>query len=242
MRKPALAATLILALFSSEAAAAYMVLLKDGTRYRAKGPYTVTNGKAVVTLESGAVVQVDLLLIDVPRTKQVNETGLGDARVLAIAGEPPAAPKQRTSNLGTVTKLRKTPAQVAQQPRVSAPAATPAQSGEGNLGGDVIARFTAAYENVGVFDAQVTSNAHNTLRAEMTTDTEDQVFKALSATAYMMIRVPPVTKSQIDVVELFLKTIRGGSAGRFRMTRADAEAIDSKRITREQYFVQKVLF
>jgi hypothetical protein len=37
-------------------------------------------------------------------------------------------------------------------------------------------------------------------------------------------------------------TVTGGSSGRFRMTREDATAIDNKVMTREEYFVRKVLF
>ena len=34
----------------------------------------------------------------------------------------------------------------------------------------------------------------------------------------------------------------GGSAGRFQMTRADAEALDKRTISQQEYFVRKVLY
>jgi len=42
-----------------------------------------------------------------------------------------------------------------------------------------------------------------------------------------MVRNAGVAGAQIDVVELFLKTTTGGAAGRFQMTRADAESLEA---------------
>jgi len=44
------------------------------------------------------------------------------------------------------------------------------------------------------------------------------------------------------MVELFMKTTTGGSSGRFQMTRADAQALDSKQMSREDYFIRKVIY
>ena len=39
-----------------------------------------------------------------------------------------------------------------------------------------------------------------------------------------------------------MKTTIGVTAGRFQMTHADAETLDSKKMTREEYFVRKVIY
>lgn len=39
-----------------------------------------------------------------------------------------------------------------------------------------------------------------------------------------------------------MKTTSGGSAGRFQMTRDDAQAIESKQIEKSDYFVRKVIY
>jgi hypothetical protein len=44
------------------------------------------------------------------------------------------------------------------------------------------------------------------------------------------------------MVELFMATIKGGAAGRFQMTMADAEAIDKKQVSLQAYFVTNVLY
>jgi hypothetical protein len=80
------------------------------------------------------------------------------------------------------------------------------------------------------------------LRAELVADNEDKVFNTLTATAFLMVRNAGIPGTQIDSVELFLKTTMGGSAGRFLMTRDDAAMLDNKSITAQEFFVRKVLY
>jgi hypothetical protein len=68
------------------------------------------------------------------------------------------------------------------------------------------------------------------------------VFNAISATSYLMLRNAGVDGVQIDMVELFMKTTTGGSAGRFRMSRADAEAIDKRTMSQQEYFIRNVIY
>ena len=51
-----------------------------------------------------------------------------------------------------------------------------------------------------------------------------------------------VPGTKIDMAELFMQTTISVAAGRFQMTHADAEMLDSKKMTREEYFVRKVIY
>jgi hypothetical protein len=235
----------LVSLLSVQAFAAYWVVLKDGTKYKAKAKPAVTNGKALVMLESGSSLQLDASLIDFPKSEQQTKLGLGDASVLAVGAPAPAPAKAEGPSLGSSIKLRKLPSQQAQAPSpadtapaVNAPvvASGPAMSNE------VVDKFVRAFENVGIFEHKVTSPAPNTIHADVTADTEEKVFNAISATAFLMVRNAGVQGAQVEMVELFMGTVTGGSSGRFRMTREDATAIDNKVMTREEYFVRKVLF
>lgn len=247
MKKLHILFTVVL-LISSQAFATYLVVLKDGTRYKAKSKWTISNGKAIIALENGTSLQLDPALIDTAATKQVNAAGMGDVKVLAVE-EQPKESQQQVSPLGSMTKLRKLPpattTPAAPTPKSAPAAPTPdaavAPVG-GSVDGDVISKFVAAYENTGLYDANVTSKQRGHLRVELTADSEDKVFKAISATAYMVVHVPQTTGVQLEMVELFMKTINGGSAGRFQMSSADAAAIDSKQMKIENYFVNKVIF
>lgn len=236
----------VLLLAATQLSAAYLVVLKDGTRYRAKQKWTVVNGKAMLPLENGTTLQLDPGLIDVAKTDETNR--LGGAKLIAVPNESAAVPSQERS-LGSVASLR-TPARSSapaapvrsaeSRPTSSAPA--PLTGGLGSVDAEVISRFAVAYENVGLFGTNITSPSRTSLRIELAADNEDQVFKAISATSYVMARIPSMTGAKLEMVELFMSTIRGGSAGRFHMSMQDAEAIDKKSVTLEQYFVTKVIF
>lgn len=224
--------------------ATYIVVLKDGTRYRGKQKWTIVGGKALVALENGQTLQIDPSQIDVAKSEQLSKSALGDVTIIdAQPGASTSAP--RTQSLGERTRLRKVPANPSTETsatKTPAPvtvATSPA--GVGNLGNDVLSKFSAAYENVGIFEKTVTSTARNTVHVELTADSEDKVFKAISASAYMMLNVPKATGSKIDMVELFMSTTNGGAAGRFLMTPADAALVlDSKAIP--DYFIRKVVY
>jgi peroxiredoxin len=107
---------------------------------------------------------------------------------------------------------------------------------------DVIEKFKRAYENDGIFETKVSSTGSNSYHVELTVDTEERVFGALSTTSAMIVRNAFVEGAKVDMVELFMKTTTGGAAGRFQMSRADAEALLNKKMKREDYFITKVIY
>ena len=234
----------LVSLMSVQAFATYWVVLRDGAKYKAKAKPAVTGGKALVLLENGQSLQLDASLIDFPKSEQQTKLGLGDASMIAVGAPPPPPAKAEGPSLGSAIKLRKLPAQNAPSPADTAPAAAapPVASTGPGMSNEVIDKFVRAFENVGIFEHKVTSPAPNTIHADVTADTEEKVFNAISATAFLMVRNAGVQGAQVEMVELFMGTVTGGSSGRFRMTREDAQAIDSKAMTREDYFVRKVLF
>jgi hypothetical protein len=106
----------------------------------------------------------------------------------------------------------------------------------------VLQKFERAYENVGIFEHKVTSLNSHTVHVELTADSEEKVFNAISATAFLAVRDAGVPGVKLDMIELFMKTTMGGSSGRFQMTREDALALDNKQISKEDYFVRKVIY
>jgi hypothetical protein len=229
----------LLVLLPTLAFASYTVVLKDGTEYRAKEKWRLSGGKAIITLENGSTLSIDPKLIDEKESERVSSAGLGGARVLVTA-QPNTTPSQpQQSPLGSITTLKRdTPATDSNTAKQSGQP----MIGQTNLSNDVLSRFQQAYENVGLYDAKVLGAGRNSLRVEVTTDNEDQVFKAISATSFLITKIPEATGERVELVELFMKTINGGSAGRFQMTPADALAISSKKLTWQQYFISDVIF
>jgi hypothetical protein len=243
MRK-ALTFAAAIALVSTQAFATYIVVLKDGTRYRAKSKWTTVGAKATITLESGQTMRINASDIDVAKSDQVSKLGMGDVGILGTEpqAQQQAAPQQ--PSLGSSVRLRKTPSQTATPAgAASEPSAGPAVSSTpGTMSGEVLDKFVRAYENVGIFEHDLKSTGAGSMRADLTVDSEDKVFNAISATSFLMIRNAGVEGVQIETIDLFMKTTTGGSSGHFEMTRKDAEALDKKAMTIPDYFVRKVIF
>jgi hypothetical protein len=219
-------------------AASYWVVLKDGTRYEAKAKWTVVNGKAVLNLVNGSVLALDPASINVAKSEEMTRLGGGD---LFGVEQIPVTSTTKTSNLGTTIKLRKLPPAGAAAAAAPAEATIPIAPGT-LLGSDVLSKFERAYENVGIFEHKLVATGPHSLRADLTADTEDKVFNTLSATAFLIVRNAGITGVQIDYADIFMKTTTGAAAGRFHLTHDEAQAIESKAITPQSYFVQKVLF
>lgn len=238
--KKALTLVAFAVLFAVPAFARYIVVLKDGTSYTAKAKWTVSNGKALVLLENGQSLQLDPALIDVARSEQATRLGLHNARVMDTPQTTTSAPPPPSQpSLGDQIRLRR-PTEKKPAP---APAAAPlASPGTSQLLSRVVENFDRAYDNIGIFEKEISATGPSSLRAELTIDTEDRVFNAISATSYLMVRDAGVEGAKVDMVELFMKTTTGGAAGRFQMTRADADALHAKTISQQDYFIRKVLY
>ena len=240
MRKNLLLALTLLV--AAPAFAKYIVVLKDGTRYEAKAKWTVVKGKAIVLLENGQSLRLDPAFIDVPASEQLTKIGIASANVIDLNPAVTAAqPRQGGPTLGESVKLRRNQPQPQPAPAVTS-TAPPVVSGPGAISREVIEKFERAFENVGIFQYKVTPSGAYSIRAQLTIDTEDRVFNAISATSFLMVRNAGVDGARIDMVELFMGTTTGGSAGRFQMTRADAEALDKRTISQQDYFVRKVIY
>jgi hypothetical protein len=223
-------------LLSTQAFATYFVVLKDGTQYRAKAKWTIVNGKAIVALENGQTLQLDASAIDVAKSEEATKFGGGS--VLAQGQTQTAPTKQEPSALGAAFKLRKLPGDQSATTTNVAPVAItgPVVSTE------VLNKFEQAFENVGIFEHVLTGTGLHTLRADLSVDSEEKVFNALTATAFLVMHNAGVPGAQVDMVEIFMKTTVGQAAGRFQMTRADAQALDSKSTTPQDYFIRKVIY
>lgn len=238
--KKALTLSAFAMLFAAHAFATYIVVLKDGTRYVAKAKWTVVNGKAIVNLENGQSLQIDPSMIDVPKSEQLTKLGITTAGLIDLTPNVPkgqAAPAQQ--DLGATIKLRK-PGERRAAEETATPATAPAPTG--SVSPLVISKFDRAYEEVGIFEKKISSLGARALRAELTLDTEDRVFNAISATSFLMVRNAGVEGAQLEMIELFMKTTTGGAAGRFQMTRADAEALDKRTVSQQDYFVRNVIY
>jgi len=231
----------VLLLVAVQASATYIVVLKDGTQYKAKEKWTVTNGKARINLENGQILELDPSLIDAAKSEASTKAGVSNARILDLTPNVPVATpqQQQKQNLGSSIHIKRPGDAQAAKPAETTAAATPKGP---TISTQALEKFELAYENVGIFEHKMTPTGLNSLRAELTADNEDKVFNAITATAFLMMRNAGVNGTQIEMVELFMKQTNGGASGRFQMTRADAQALDAKTTSVQDYFVHKVIY
>jgi len=230
-------------LATANAFATYIVVLKNGQTYKAKAKWTMQNGKAIVQLENGQSLAIDPTLIDVAKSEQTTAAGLGGAKILnTVTNTPAPQPQQQEPGLGSAFHLKKSGTAAAPVPAPSQTAPPPALSTNGTLSQEVLDKFARAYENVGLFEQKISSPAPGVVRADLTADSEDKVFNAISATSFLIVRNAGVPGADIKMVELFMKTTVGGSAGRFQMSREDAQALDSKQMSQQDYFIRRVIY
>ena len=224
-------------LVSTQAFATYFIVLKDGSQIRATKKWTIQNGKAIIQLEGGGTMALDPNSIDVAKSEET--TKMGGGSVLAVE-QTSTVPQSQGTGLGGAYRLRKLPTDTTTAPATTT---TPIPTPTGTmLSSEVLNKFERAYENVGIFEHKITPTGPHSLRAELTADNEEKVFNAISATSFLVVRNAGVPGAQVDQVELFMKTTMGGSSGRFQMTRDDASALDNKSMTRQEYFIRKVLY
>ena len=231
-------------LLAAQAFGEYIVVMKDGTRYKAKAKYTVQNGRALILLVNGQSLQVDANLIDAAKSEQLTKLGV-NANLVDLTTKMPAAqaPAQPETPLGGQIRLRQRNSKTAAPAASALPTvAPPLPTVAGSVPQRVLDNFDKSYENIGVYEKKITSTGARSLRAELTVDTEERVFNAISATSYLIMRNAGVDGVQIDMVELFMKTTSGGSAGRFQMSRNDADSLEKRLVTQHDYFVRKVIY
>jgi hypothetical protein len=236
-------------LFAAHAFANYWVVLRDGTRYNAKAKPVVTGNRATITLMSGGTLAVDPAQIDVAKSDEVTRLGGGELLAVEQTNTNATGLHQPNGSLGSSIKLRKLPSQAQQAPTAApaGPAVPPIAATGGEVAADVIEKFTRAFENVGIFEHKITSTSKTALRCELTADSEEKVFNVLSAAAFLIVHNAGVPGAQIDMAEIFMKTTTGGSAGRFQMSQADAQALYASgvapdRTKLQDYFVRKVIY
>jgi len=220
----------------------YIIYLKDGSTYQAREKYRVDRGMAIITLANGTVISVDAELIDTAKTEQANKSGI-DAEVITD-GTSPAVPTQpKVTSLGQIAKGG---GELSSPSTLGTTTAKPAagKSKEAEFSDESVRRaFAKIFENVNLFEYKIIQGSTpSTVRINMTTDNEKDVFNALTASARVMNELRELKKQSVTALELYLSTTSGAAAGRFTFDMTAAKSLAEGETTVEQFFVTQVLF
>ena len=250
------AAALALAVLSAlPADATYVIYTRDGARIEAREKPIVQGRRVVYLTPLGTSQTIAFDEWDQTRSEKANREGLGGAYVLddpsgnrSILPNPEAKkpslsdyikkhgrqldPDRPEPRVGELVTERETRA-----PRASARAAEAAPV---ILDPVVSDAFMRALDGSNVKGVKL-GNLPSALRVQAVTDSEQQVFLALMASA-RGLKESRAAGRPLEKVEVVLATAGGESAARFDVTPDDADALLNGRISPAKYFVTRVIF
>jgi hypothetical protein len=261
LRRAAIAAVALLtALVLATPAAAYIIVMKDGSTLTAAKEYEVRGEMAIITLPSGAVTQIELEKIDQEKTKETNSRGYGDAQLVddgttRQVKKAPDEEERRRQDLSTLARResaleRPEPRRRAEReevrtaPRTSAgftdlSRITRQPFNDLNAASDV-QRFFRGQAIDGVELYQGTQPDH--LYVEITTASEASVFRALEVAAQALLAAQETHPQALGALEVYLATPDRERAGQFVLTRELAEQLNGGGTEVSQFFLENVQF
>lgn len=260
LRSPAAAvACLLLGITMAAPAAAYTVVLKDGSKIVAQKEYEVRDGKAIITLPSGTQTFIDADEIDREATEKANRRGYGQAQVIErpdaervkAAPEPEERKKSLAELAGRDSGLdRLEPQRRESRTRPGAIARTAA--GFVDLSSlpprafrdlELAAEVQRFFRGQGVDGVELYQGTEpDRLYAEVTTNSEASVFRALEVAAEALLATRESHPGRVEALELYLATPNRERAGQFVLTVELARALveDGSEVAR--FFVENVQF
>lgn len=237
MKKPrTLFLALLAALLLARAAAAYVVVLKDGSKILARAKYEVKGANALITLENGNITAIPLSKVDVPESEAYNKKIGGNAIELEGAQNAEIAPPPSSSKAVRLQSYIKQNNTQMNLPQRSAAAAAKPEPKE--PGGDpfVVREAARIFGADGITQYKVAAGPKVTIVAE----NEDGVFKVMLAAARLAQDLTATGKARELQVEIV--AVNGSDAGRFKMSAESVKDLTEGSMTASEFFINNVIF
>ncbi|MGE5345928.1 MAG: hypothetical protein ACM3JH_08240 [Acidithiobacillales bacterium] len=252
-----LAATLAFALLLPAVLLAdnYIIYTKDGQRIPARDKPVVQGNRLIFRTPLGAEQSLSIADYDEVRTLKANQEGLGGAYVLGETGNTKVIPDNSGKKPSLSEYIREnkkimkpaTPEGGGSEAgsadvgaRLSGALRTAEPGGGGGVDLQMMNSFVQSFERAGLRGVRLISIPQG-VRLQVITETEQQVFAAISAAARGLKESRAFGKP-LDKVDMFLATSAGEPAGHFLLSPEDAEALVTGRTTPSKFFVQSVQF
>lgn len=250
---------LVLAFAVAAPAAAYLVVLTDGSQIVASHEYEVRGDRAIITLPNGTQTFLELSEIDREATEKANSRGYGDALVVddgttkqVKEAEETEGPEPRLSDLANRTpSLGRLGPRRRPEPQDVRSAGTTA-AGFPNLAGltrqpfsdlEVASQVQRSFRGQGVDGVELyqgTQAGH--LFAEITAASEASVFRTLEIAAEALLAVRESHPQRVAALELLLTTPDRDRAGQFVLTPELARELVGGGTEVSRFFVEHVQF
>lgn len=246
--KKVLLLALVAMLVAAWAHAAYVIVLRNGSRVVAREKYEVQGNNAVFRLRSGTLTSLPVSQIDVEATEKLNARALGDAVPLdwVDVQEPPPTPTP-TPSITALGHLRAGVA--APEGDAARPTPTPGIQYRADSYRDpqVEKVFSQSLEQVNLFFHRTSKGTNPAyLFVEVQVGSPAEVGKALQALTgvYHFLETGEAAGEgrSPERLEILLLNEAGREAGVFRLSPKDAAELATGEVTPEEFFVQHVIF
>lgn len=257
------ALVLVTVLALAAPAAAYVVILEDGSRLMAEKEYRVEDGKAIIELPNGTVTFIRADRIDVEATKKANEQGYGQALVIED-GESRKRPaderreeKQESKSLVDLARSRRDDSRRLephrrQEPETSSAPLPKTPAGFVDLQNaprrpyrnvEVAAEIQRFFRGQGIDHVELYQGSEPTRPfAEITTNSEASVFRALEIAAEALLATREDHADRVAAFEVLLATPERERAGQFLLTPDLARELVGEEVEVAEFFVEHVQF
>jgi len=237
----------LIAVIMMAAAEGYVVVLKNGSRIRAREPLKVEGRNAMITLVTGTLTSIPLDQVDLVATERYNQLGIGNALLIdELSGETPIPTSTPKLSLGHYAQL-----DLEGNPELGAaitpsPSPTPGIRLQTTAYPDqrVTQAFTQLFEDKHFYVYRLSTGTQpHYFFVQAVTDSQKQVFEALRVIteAYSVIsQVDPTTAP--TAVEIELVSSQNKPAGTFRLTPDQARELASGAVSVEEFYIDHVIF
>lgn len=240
------------------AAAAYVVVLEDGSEIVADSEYEVRDGRAIITLPNGTKTFLDVDEIDREATEEANRQGYGQARVIEDAeanrvktAEPEPQRRKTLADLSSgETGLDRLEPHRRRDPEATGAATTLA--GYPDLSSlpsrpfrelEIAAEMQRLFRGQGLDGVELYQGSQpDHLFAEVTTNSEASVFRALEVGAQALLATRESHPDAVAALELYLATPDRERAGQFVLTPELARDLVQGDTEVARFFVEHVQF
>ena len=236
-------------------AAAYTVILRDGSQLIAQDPPVFEGDQAIIVLRSGTRTSIAADEIDMERTREANLHELGSAMVLEngeFKGQVQQPVPPQEERLSDLIGKRPKGGVVSRAPVARDSNTSGRPSGRSGLVDyerkpyrdlEVLEAIQGAFRSQGVDAAKIyLGTSEERLLIEVETNSEAAVFRTLKVAAGALTHVRTNISATIEAFELVLTTASRSRAGEFLMTTEQASALVGGEVDLPTYFVEQVRF
>jgi hypothetical protein len=227
------------------AQAAYVVMLKNGSRVVARDRYQLKGSNVVVTMRNGTLTSIPLAHVDLEATEKLNAQNLGDATPMewvdATRPTPIPTPTPSVASLGRII-----PGLARPENDAARPTPTPGISLRDVEYPDkqVERTFEEGLERYHLYLYRTSMGSQpRYLFVEVRVNGQAEVIKALQAiTSTYNVLAESAPDRAPERVELQMLNESGKEAGLFRLSPEDAAELATAKTTAEEFFIRKVIF